>query len=89
MNKYKTLYKWMLLPMLVMKFGIFKEYWGDFLDNAWSVHIHYCTGTMWYIYLIIQPYFATHGQMGRHRTNGIVDDCGLKQIFGPAKQYTF
>ena len=79
----------MLLPMLVMKFGIFKEYWGDFLDNAWSVHIHYCTGTMWYIYLIIQPYFATHGQMGRHRTNGIVDDCGLKQIFGPAKQYTF
>lgn len=58
--------------MLVMQFGIFRDYWGDFSDNAWSVHIHYWTGTIWYIYLIIQPYFATHGQLARHRTNGII-----------------
>ncbi len=57
--------------MIFMQFGIFRDYWGDFTDNAWSVHIHYWTGTVWYIYLIIQPYFATHGQMPRHRTNGI------------------
>jgi hypothetical protein len=72
MSKYKTLYKWMLLPMVVMQLGIYKDYWGDFSDNAWSVHIHYWTGTVWYIYLIIQPWFATHGQMARHRTNGII-----------------
>ena len=72
MNKYKSLYKWMLIPMLFMQLGIFKDYWGDLTDNAWSVHIHYWTGTVWYIYLIIQPYFATHGQMPRHRTNGII-----------------
>ncbi|HMK18049.1 MAG TPA: hypothetical protein VK492_07620 [Chitinophagaceae bacterium] len=72
MNKYKTLYKWMVIPMLFMQLGIFKDYWGDFSDNAWSVHIHYWTGTVWYIYLIIQPYFATHGQLSRHRTNGII-----------------
>jgi hypothetical protein len=72
MNKYKTLYKWMVIPMIFMQFGIFKDYWGDFSDNAWSVHIHYWTGTVWYIYLIIQPYFATHGQLSRHRTNGII-----------------
>jgi hypothetical protein len=58
--------------MIIMQFGIFEDYWGDFSDNAWSVHIHYWTGTIWYIYLIIQPYFATHGQMTRHRTNGII-----------------
>ena len=58
--------------MIIMQIGIFKDYWGDFSDNAWSVHIHYWTGTVWYIYLIIQPYFATHGQMARHRTNGII-----------------
>ena len=58
--------------MIVMQLGIFKDYWGDFYDNAWSVHIHYWTGTIWYLYLIIQPYFATHGQMSRHRTNGII-----------------
>jgi len=72
MNKYKTLYKWMVIPMLFMQLGIFKDYWGDFSKNAWSVHIHYWTGTVWYIYLIIQPYFATHGQLPRHRTNGII-----------------
>ncbi len=72
MNKYKTLYKWMIIPMIVMQLGIFKDYWGDFSDNAWSVHIHYLTGTIWYFYLIIQPYFATHGRMSIHRTNGII-----------------
>ncbi|GAA5023704.1 hypothetical protein GCM10011506_06750 [Marivirga lumbricoides] len=58
--------------MVVMQLGIFMDYWGDFSDNAWSVHIHYWTGTIWYIYLIIQPYYATHGQMEKHRTNGII-----------------
>lgn len=62
----------MIVPMLFMQFGIFEDYWGDFFDNAWSVHIHYWTGTVWYIYLIIQPYFATHSQLTRHRTNGII-----------------
>jgi len=72
MSKYKTLHKWMIIPMAFMQFGIFRDYWGDFSENAWSVHIHYVTGTIWYFYLIIQPYFATHGQLTRHRTNGII-----------------
>jgi len=71
-NKYKSLYLWMLIPMIFMQLGIFKDYWGDFSDNAWSVHIHYWTGTIWYLYLILQPYYATHGQINRHRTNGII-----------------
>ena len=62
----------MIIPMAFMQFGIFRDYWGDLPDNAWSVHIHYWTGTIWYLYLIIQPYFATHGQIQRHRTNGII-----------------
>ncbi len=62
----------MIIPMVIMQFGIFKDYWGDFSENAWAVHIHYWTGTIWYVYLIIQPYFATHGQLARHRTNGII-----------------
>src|SRR5215216_5800320 len=71
-QKYKRLHLWMLVPMIFMQWGIFKDYWGDFRENAWSVHIHYITGTIWYIYLIIQPWFATHGQMPKHRTNGII-----------------
>ncbi|MEJ7848708.1 MAG: hypothetical protein WKF92_11540 [Pyrinomonadaceae bacterium] len=72
MNKYKDLYKWMIIPMVIMQLGIFMDYWGDLSENAWSVHVHYWTGTIWYVYLIIQPYFATHGQIARHRTNGII-----------------
>lgn len=62
----------MIVPMIIMQLGIFMDYWGDLRENAWSVHIHYWTGTIWYVYLIIQPYFATHGQLERHRTNGII-----------------
>ena len=72
MNKYRTLHLWMIIPMAIMQFGIFRDYWGDFRENAWSVHIHYWTGTIWYLYLIIQPYYATHGKLKQHRTNGIV-----------------
>lgn len=72
MKQYNSLHKWMLIPFVVMQLGIFKDYWGDFLENSWSVHIHYWTGTIWYLYLIIQPYYATHGQMVKHRTNGII-----------------
>ncbi|EMR01346.1 hypothetical protein [Cesiribacter andamanensis] len=70
--QYKTLHLWLLLPMFFMQLGIFRDYWGDFTDNAWSVHVHYWTGTAWYLFLIIQPYFATHGQLHRHRTWGII-----------------
>lgn len=72
MERYKDLHKWMLIPMVFMQLGIFRDYWGDFTDNAWSVHVHYWTGTVWYLYLIIQPYYATHRQLDRHRTNGII-----------------
>ncbi len=72
MNKYKTLHLWMIVPMIFMQLGIFRDYWGDFSANAWSVHVHYWTGTVWYLYLILQPYFATHGQLPKHRTNGII-----------------
>ena len=62
----------MIIPMVVMQLGIAMDYWGDFRENAWSVHIHYWTGTIWYLYLIVQPYYATHGKLEKHRTNGII-----------------
>ena len=72
MNKYKGLWKWMIVPMVIMQLGIFMDYWGDFSENAFSVHVHYWTGTAWYLFLIIQPYYVTHGQIERHRTVGII-----------------
>ena len=72
MDRYRTLYLWMIIPMVIMQAGIFYDYWGDFTDNDWSIHVHYWTATAWYLYLILQPYWATHGRMDLHRTNGIL-----------------
>ncbi len=62
----------MMIPIFISQLGRAYDYCVDFSDNAWSVHIHYWTGTLWYVYLIVQPYYATHGQLERHRTNGII-----------------
>jgi hypothetical protein len=72
LSRYRSLHLWMFVPMVFMQVGIFHDYWGDFTDNAWSVHVHYVTGTVWYIYLIIQPYLATHNALASHRTNGMI-----------------
>jgi hypothetical protein len=72
MEKYNSLYKWMIIPMVIMQFGIFGDYWWDFSDNAWSVHIHYWTGTAWYSFLILQPYLIAKADYARHRTYGII-----------------
>ena len=71
-HRYKNLHLWMIIPMVIMQLGIFRDYWSDFSENAWSVHIHYWTGTAWYLYLIMQPYYAMHGQIAKHRTYGII-----------------
>ncbi len=72
MSKYKNVWKWMIVPMVLMQLGIFMDYWGDLKLNAFSVHVHYWTGTAWYLFLIIQPYYVTHGQIERHRTLGMI-----------------
>lgn len=72
LKRYRDLHLWMLLPMALMQGGIFLDYWGDLTENAWAVHVHYWTATLWYLFLIVQPYYATHGQLERHRTYGIV-----------------
>ncbi|HKU93421.1 MAG TPA: hypothetical protein VJP82_08765 [Sphingomicrobium sp.] len=72
LNRYNGLYLWMIVPMAIMQAGIFHDYWGDLTENAWPVHIHYWTATLWYLFLILQPYYAERRQFERHRTNGII-----------------
>ena len=72
LNRYNSLYLWMLIPMAIMQIGIFRDYSGDLTENAWAVHIHYWTATLWYLFLILQPYLATSRQFERHRTYGII-----------------
>ena len=72
LDRYHSLYLWMIIPMAIMQIGIFRDYWGDLTENAWAVHVHYWTATLWYLFLVTQPYFATRRQFDRHRTYGII-----------------
>jgi hypothetical protein len=72
LNRYNDLYLWMIIPMAIMQVGIFYDYWGDFSDNGWPVHVHYWTATLWYLFLILNPYFAAKRQFEHHRTYGII-----------------
>ena len=72
MSKYRTLYLWMIIPMVLMQLGIARDYWGDFTENTWAVHVHYWCATLWYAFLVVQPWLATHGRMELHRTNGMI-----------------
>ena len=71
MQRYKNLYLWMIIPMLIMQAGIWYDYWGDFASNTWAVHVHYWNATAWYAFLIIQPYLYAKGSLDLHRTMGI------------------
>ena len=72
LDRYNGLYLWMIIPMAIMQVGIYHDYWGDLTENSWPVHIHYWTATLWYLFLILQPYYAQQRQFDRHRTNGII-----------------
>ena len=72
LRRYDTLFLWMIIPMVVMQAGIFYDYWGDLTDNAWPVHVHYWTATLWYLFLILQPYYIAKQKFENHRTLGII-----------------
>lgn len=72
MNRFERLWVWMIIPMIVMQAGIFYDYWGDFSDNTWAVHVHYWIATLWYLFLITQPWLFAKGRMALHRTWGII-----------------
>jgi hypothetical protein len=70
----------MIIPVVVMQASIFVDYWGDFADNTWAVHVHYWIATAWYVYLVSQPWLYAHGRMSAHRTLGILG-IGLAGAF--------
>jgi hypothetical protein len=72
MEAYRRVHLWMIAVFVLMQAGIFMDYWPTFTTESWSVHVHYWTCTGWYLYLILQPYLATHGRLVSHRTNGIL-----------------
>lgn len=72
MKRYNKLWVWMIIPLVIMQGGIFVDYWGDFSENTWAVHVHYWIATAWYLFLVAQPWLYANGRMPAHRTWGII-----------------
>ncbi|NRA29700.1 MAG: hypothetical protein HRU11_05495 [Parvularculaceae bacterium] len=72
MERFKSLWAWMIIPMIIMQAGIFYDYWGDFARNTWAVHVHYWIASLWYLMLITQPFLYAKGAIASHRTWGMV-----------------
>jgi hypothetical protein len=45
LGRYRGLWAWLIVPMVLMQAGIFVDYRGDFSENDWSIHVHYRTAT--------------------------------------------
>lgn len=71
-TKYRSLWLWMIIPMVLMQLAIAMDYWGDFSRNTWAVHIHYWNATLWYAFLISQPWLYSSGRIEAHRNWGLV-----------------
>lgn len=70
--KSNALWGTMLGAMLLLQSTIFADYWGDFADNTWAVHVHYWAATAWFLLLITQPWRIKSGRLDSHRTWGII-----------------
>lgn len=72
MKDANRLHLWMIIPLVLVQITIGSDYWLQFPDSPWSVHVHFFTMTVWYILLITQPYLVVQGNLAQHRTVGII-----------------
>ena len=72
MERYKNLYRWMLIPFVIVQISIFSYYWPEFALQSWEIHFHYWLVSIWYLLLIVQPYLISQGKILDHKTFGII-----------------
>ena len=72
MEKYKKAHLWLLIPFALAVMGFWRSYFMNFTGATWGQHIHGLSAILWFGFVISQPYLATHGQLKKHRRNGII-----------------
>ncbi|MDR9416213.1 MAG: hypothetical protein RI564_08010 [Gracilimonas sp.] len=84
MNKYKNLHMWLLIPFSIAVLGFMRSYYLNFTSASWGNHIHGISATFWFMFVIIQPYLATHGQLKNHRLYGKIGMFLAGAVFASA-----
>ncbi|MEM7430767.1 MAG: hypothetical protein AAF351_02390 [Pseudomonadota bacterium] len=72
MDNYKNAHWWLLIPVLLVVIGFFPSYWLRFTEMPWRLHLHGLTATAWFVFLVVQPYLITRGNVQSHRRVGMV-----------------
>lgn len=72
MERYKHLHLWLIIPFLIAIFGFMKSYFLNFTAASWGNHLHGISATMWFIFIIIQPWLAVTGKIKQHKKLGIL-----------------
>ena len=84
MEKYKNLHLWLLIPFIIAVLGFMRSYYLNFLNVSFGNHIHGISATTWFIFVVFQPYLATHGQLQRHRMLGRIGIFLAGAVFASA-----
>lgn len=67
---FRQAHYWLIIPLLITLLGFAPSYFLRFGEASWHQHLHGLSASLWFLLLIAQPYFATHGQLARHRLLG-------------------
>ncbi|MDT8450301.1 MAG: hypothetical protein RQ847_09005 [Wenzhouxiangellaceae bacterium] len=67
---FRQAHRWLLIPLLITLLGFTPSYFLKLGEATWPQHLHGLSATLWFVLLIVQPYFATHGRLALHRVLG-------------------
>lgn len=62
----------MLLPLFIALAGFYFSYWSRFSQVPFHQHIHGLTATLWYMFLVLQPWLYKKHDLKLHRKFGFV-----------------
>ena len=72
MERYTNVYKWLFIPFAIAIIGFFPSYFSKFTSAKFGHHIHGISATLWYAFVIYQPYLITKKKIKLHKKYGII-----------------
>lgn len=71
MSNYKNAHKWLIIPFVIAVIGFMPSYYLRFTEAFWGHHIHGLSATLWYLFVIYQPYLVSKRDIQKHKKYGI------------------
>ncbi|MEM7082706.1 MAG: hypothetical protein AAF465_08230 [Pseudomonadota bacterium] len=72
MESYRHLHLWLLIPLAVAIIGFTPSYWLKLDVVPFRQHLHGISATVWFVFLVVQPYLITRARREQHRWYGII-----------------